>query len=112
MASQFAVNLYYFVKIYRSKIVTQENPFLIILRVLYVVTTFTDLFLATVFIILVRKLRDGQKRSEAVVSRLVLYTISSSAITALNAIAALVSAIFLSETHTHLVFASFIPLCE
>ncbi|PAV15981.1 hypothetical protein PNOK_0883900 [Pyrrhoderma noxium] len=106
---QFTATLYYFSKIYNLFVVIHTGLFINISRVLYATTAFVEIFLSSVFVILMHRMRNGQKRSETVINRLILYTISSSAVNAAFAIAAVVSAVAAPNVYIHLLFASLAP---
>ena len=73
---------------------------------MYAMTAFTEIFLAVALVVLLRSNRVGFKQSDSVIDRLVLYTVSSGAATALNAIAAIVAAAAFPSSFMHLVFGS------
>lgn len=112
IAIQLLAGLYYSVRNYQLALAAFPIQFINIVRCLYAVTTFTDLFLAVTFILLLQGMRTGHRRSEAAINRLVFYTTSSGAITAVESIAALISSVVAPDLNVHMFLYSLVPLCK
>ncbi|KAL5521485.1 hypothetical protein ACEPAF_2233 [Sanghuangporus sanghuang] len=87
---QFAMNVVYYGLIYNSNQLDQLAKSLDIVIALNAVIAFTDTFLASVLIWLLWKSRCGNRRTDSIINRLVLYTIGSGLVTSLWMILALV----------------------
>ena len=109
---QFSASLYYFSKIDKLFVIDHTGMIINISRIIYAITAVVEILLASVVVVLVHMMRNGQKRSETVLNRLILYTISSSAGNAAIAIGAVISAAVSPYVHTHLLFASLAPNCN
>ncbi|KAL5478271.1 hypothetical protein ACEPAI_2455 [Sanghuangporus weigelae] len=88
--AQLALNVAYFGQMYNLTSFAQLPGILNTERALNVVVLFTDTFIAIVLIVLLWKLRSGTKKTDTVVKRLVIYTISTGLVTSLWAVVALI----------------------
>lgn len=81
-------------------------------RALNVVVLFTDTFIAVVLIFLLWKLRSGTKKTDTVVKRLVIYTISTGLVTSLWAIIALIGTEVKPDSFIYVLVDLVFPKCD
>lgn len=72
---------------------------------------FTDIFLASSLVFLLRRRRSGVKRTDSIVRRIIVYIISTSLVTSLVACLGLMTVIAFPRTFLYLCFAHLISQC-
>lgn len=105
--SALVVAQYIIIMVYFGQIINFTSPFELITKVnlssaANAVIATTDILIAIVLVVLLGSNRSAFKRTNSVLNRLILYTIASGAVTAICAIATLVTAQVFPETFIYL----------
>ncbi|KAI5118157.1 hypothetical protein M0805_000536 [Coniferiporia weirii] len=101
---QFATTIVYFGQIYNLSEISQLTTVIKTERIMNCIVAITDISIASVIVFLLRSHRSGIKQTETLISRLVLYTISSGLVTSVAALGALITATTLPHTFVYLIF--------
>ncbi|EJD07849.1 uncharacterized protein FOMMEDRAFT_74077, partial [Fomitiporia mediterranea MF3/22] len=110
--AQFALTATFFGTIHDFTTITQFLTVRGIESATCVVAVFTDSFIAVTMIYLLRHMQSGFRRTESVINRLITYVVSSSLITSLSALLALIFLEALPQTLAYLFFNLIIPKRE
>ncbi|KAI5115183.1 hypothetical protein M0805_006471 [Coniferiporia weirii] len=106
---QFAATTVYFAQVYHLPEISELTTVIRTERAMNSIVAITDIAIATVIVFLLRSLRSGVKQTDSLISRLVLYTVSSGLITSIVALEALITAVVLPKTFIYLISDLVIP---
>ncbi|KAI5115117.1 hypothetical protein M0805_005646 [Coniferiporia weirii] len=103
IAGQFVVTVTYFGKIYHFTELAQLATAITTECVMNSIIAFVDTVIATVLSLLLHSRRSGVRQTNSLISRLILYTISTGMLTSVFSIIALVTAIVLPNKFIYLI---------
>ncbi|THG94059.1 hypothetical protein EW145_g8221, partial [Phellinidium pouzarii] len=112
VAAQFVSTVVYYGKAYHFQTFADLETIFTITRIINVLTAASDIVVAAALVYLLQTSRTGFKASDTIISRLIAFTVNTGLITAMCAIASLVTGITYPNTLIYILFYLSLGRCE